>query len=108
MDQILVNKAFKNYNYISRYETIPYYFHTLDQKYVYGTAYQMKKDINFLQHTVETNETFDSISLTYYNTPLYYWVIMDYNNIQDPFIDLKKGDVLLIPTLSAIAFEVTK
>ena len=68
----------------------------------------MAKDTTFLIHKVVKNETFDSISLSYYNSPLYYWVIMDFNAIQDPFITLEEGLELKIPTLSAISFEVTK
>ena len=108
MSEILTDKSYKNYDYISRYENVPYYFNTLDKKYIYGTTYPMKKDASYLIHKVIRNETFDSISLTYYNTPLYYWVIMDYNDIQDPFTELIEGQELIIPTLSAISFEVTK
>ena len=108
MSEILTEKSYKTYNYISRYENVPYYFNTLDKKYFYGTSYPVKKDASFLTHKVQRNETFDSISLTYYNTPLYYWVIMDYNTIQDPFYELEEGMELVIPTLSAISFEVNK
>lgn len=106
MSQVLTEKNYKTYNYISRYANTPYYFHTIDKKYVYGTTYPMSKDITYLVHKVIKNETFDSISLTYYNTPLYYWVIMDFNDIQDPFTFLEEGQELRIPTLSAISFKV--
>lgn len=108
MAEILKNKSYKHYNYISRYEITPYYFHSLDNKYVYGTTYPMSKDISYLIHKVQKNDTFDSLSLKYYTTPLYYWVIMDYNNIQDPFTELQEGQELYIPTLTAVGFEVTK
>ena len=108
MDNILTDKTYKNYDYISRYASVPYYFNKLDQKYVYGTPYIMNKDITYLVHKVLKNDTPDSISLTYYNSPLYYWVILDYNDIQDPFAPLVVGSELKIPTLNAISFEVNK
>ena len=108
MKEILTNKTYKDYSYISRYANIPVYYNNLDNKYMYGTAYQLSDDNNYLLHKVRKNETFDSISLTYYNTPLYYWVIMDFNKFQDPFVNLEEGQELLIPTLSSIKFEVDK
>ena len=106
--EILIDKNYKSYDYISRYSNVPYYYNILDKKYVYGTAYQLSKDNSYLIHKVIKNETLDSISLTYYNSPLYFWIIMDYNDLQDPFCDLMEGTELKIPTLSNIAFEVNK
>lgn len=103
---VLTNKNYKTYNYISRYNNVPYYFNTLDQKYVYGTAYQLSQDNAYLLHKVKKNDSFDSLSLTYYNSPLYFWVIMDFNQIQDPFDFPEVGSELKIPTLSSIAFKV--
>jgi hypothetical protein len=72
---------------------------------MYGTAYPMDKSNTYLIHKVLKNETFDSISLTYYNTPLYYWVISDFNDIQDPFKPLRdKYETLKIPSISSIEF----
>ena len=108
MSEILTDKSYKNYDYISRYSSVPCYYHTIDKTHIYGTSYPIKKDASYLIHKTVRNDTFDSISLTYYNTPLYYWVIMDYNDIQDPFTELEEGRELVIPTLTGIAFEVTK
>lgn len=108
MSEILKDKSYKSYDYISRYVNVPTYFHTLDSKFIHGTSYHIKKDISYLAHKVRRGETFDSLSLAYYNSPLYYWVILDFNDIQDPFIELEEGSELRIPTLSAIAFEVNK
>lgn len=106
--EILKNKNYKSYDYISRYANVPEYYHSLDKKYLCGTAYQLSKDTSYLIHKVIKNDTLDSLSLTYYNSPLYFWVIMDFNNLQDPFLDLVEGSELRIPTLSAISFEVNK
>lgn len=104
--EILTDKNYKNYDYISRYNNVPYYYNTLDEKYIYSTAYQMSADNTYLIHKVKRGDTFDSLSLTYYNSPLYFWVIMDFNQIQDPFYDLEVNTELKIPTLSNIAFKV--
>ena len=105
---ILTDKQYKNYDYISRYANVPYYFNTLDKKYIYGTAYQLSDDNSYVLHKVLEGETFDSLSLTYYNSPLYYWVIMDFNQLQDPFQELNEGQELKIPTLANIAFNVSR
>ena len=106
--EVLKDKNYISYDYISRYANVPYYFNSLDEKYMYGTGYQLSKDNTYILHTVKRNESFDSLSLTYYNSPLYFWVIMDFNGLQDPFQTLKEGTQLKIPTLSSIAFEVDK
>ena len=105
MSEILTDKKFKSYNYISRYASSPVYYHTEDHKYVVGTTKRLSKDNTYVLHTVKRNDTFDSISFTYYNSPLYYWVIMDFNDILDPFTELTPGSTLRIPTLSSISFE---
>ena len=55
-------------------------------------------------HTVKNNETFDSIALYYYNSPLYFWVIMDFNDFQDPFEKPQVGSKLKIPNLASISY----
>ena len=34
----LTNKKYKDYSYMSRYNNFPYYWDTIDKKYVYGTT----------------------------------------------------------------------
>lgn len=69
---VLRDKQYKNYNYFSRYTSIPYYYHTEDKRYVYGTASAIKKDIIYALHEVKNSETYDSIALDYYNNPTYF------------------------------------
>ena len=76
----------------------------LDNKYVQGTTAQLDQNNTYVAHTVKYNDTYDTLSLFYYNTPLYFWVICDFNNIQDPFENPKVGTILKIPTLSNIKF----
>ena len=105
MKEILSNKTYKDYSYNCRYITVPEYFHNVDQKYVSGTTSHLIENNTYVYHTIKKNETLDSISLVYYNSPLYFWVIADFNKIQDPLIELTTGQKLKIPTLSNIQFE---
>lgn len=105
MTEILTNKNFKAYDYTCRYTPYPFYFNNLDQKYIYATTSQLIDDNTYVLHTIRRNDTLDSLALTYYNSPLYFWVIADFNKIQDPLAQLKEGDTLKIPTLSNIRFE---
>ena len=41
----------------------------------------------------------DLISDIFYSTPEYWWLIMLFNNITDPFEELNVGDRILIPKL---------
>jgi len=41
----------------------------------------------------------DLISDIFYNTPEYWWLILLYNNIDDPFEGLNVGDQIKIPKL---------
>ena len=102
----LINKAYKEYDRISRYSVFPYYYNQVDDKYIYGLTSNLKKDIgSFVVHIVKENDTLDSIALYYYNNPTYYWIIADFNSIQDPYEDLKIGSKLKVPTFSNIEFD---
>lgn len=103
---ILKDKKYKSYNYFSRYTSFPYYYHTLDRKYVYGIPTQINKDSVYTLYKVVRNDTLDSIALKMYNNPTFYWAIASFNNIIDPFKQLIEGTELKIPTLSDISFEV--
>ena len=102
---ILKDKAIKSYSYFSRYASFPYYYNTEDKKYVYGTTSQIKDTIPYTIHKVKINETFDTIALDYYNNPTFFWVICDFNKIQDPYTELVPGTTLKIPVLSDISYK---
>ena len=103
----ITNKTFKNYDRISRYSVFPYYYNRLDNKYMYGLTTHLKTDnVSYVNHYVKQGDTFDSIALYYYNNPTYYWVIMDFNKLQDPFKEPEVGTVLKIPTFSSIEFDI--
>lgn len=105
MREILSDKSYRTYGYTSRYASFPVYFHTIDSKYVYGTTSQLSDNVDYVLHTVSRGETYDSISLFYYNSPLYYWVVTDFNKIQDSIEPPKEGVKLKIPTLSSVVYE---
>lgn len=102
---VLKDKQYKNYDKLSRYTSFPTYYHTIDDKYVYGTTSKLKKDISYSLYRVKVNDTWDSIALEAYNNPVYYWIICDYNDVQDPFEEPKLGSYVRIPVLSLIQFE---
>ena len=105
--EILVNKKYKSYDKVSRYQVFPTYFHTIDNKNTYGiTSHLVTEGISFVSHTVKPQETLDSLALYYYNNPTYFWVIADFNRIRDPYSELEVGRILKIPTFSNITFDV--
>lgn len=59
----------------------------------------------YTSYVVKKNDTYDSISLAFYNTPLYFWAICDFNGINDPFVAPLEGASLNIPILSSIEFK---
>lgn len=103
---VLEDKQYKSYNYISRYSSFPFYYNKKDKKYIYGITNQLSKDNEIALHKVVDYDTLDSLSLHYYGRPDYYWVIADYNNIKDPYINLKdKYTSIMIPSLGSIQYE---
>lgn len=105
MPDYLKNKNYKSYENISRYASFPYYYHTKDDKYIYGITSHIDKDISYVVHKIKQGDTLDNLSLTYYGRPDYYWMIADYNDIQDPYEELFGNyEKLLIPTFTSITY----
>lgn len=86
----LTNKRYETYDYTSRYTPVPYFFDTKAKKDIYGIGEQMNTDSAFYSHKIAPGDTLDSLALTFYNNPTYWWVIAYFNLINDPFIDLQK------------------
>lgn len=106
MKSILAEKQYKDYNRVSRYSVFPYYYNRVDEKYIYGLTSQLKDtDTTYVNHTVVQGDTLDTLALYYFNNPTYYWVIADFNRIQDPYKDLTIGTVLRIPTFNNIEYD---
>lgn len=104
---VLNSKQTKQYDYVSRYYRFPFYYNSIDNKWVYGVTNQLNNKTEYVAHKVTPTDTLDNLALKYYGRPDYYWIIADFNRIQDPYIDLKlKFDVINIPSLSSIGYEV--
>ena len=103
---VLKNKSYKQYTKLSRYSPFPYYYHTLDKKYIYGKTAYLKDDTVYTTYTIQRNDTLDSLALKFYNNPTLYWIICSFNHIQDPYIELIEGEQLKIPSISNIEFDI--
>ena len=102
---VLTKKSYESGDYLYRYSTVPFYYHTIDEKYIYGLGSNMKKDTAYVLHKIKQGDTLDNLALEYYNNPTLYWVIAYFNNIWDVFIDLTDYFTeLKIPTITAIEF----
>ena len=77
----------------------------LDKKFEGSITGWLDNTTPYIEHTVKEFDTLDSLALYYYGNPVYYWIIADYNRIQDPFENLDAGLILKIPTFSSISFD---
>lgn len=103
----VTSKQYKDYDKISRYSVFPFYYNQPDGRYFYGITGQLRKEnTKYVAHKVVERDTLDTLALYYYGNPTYYWIIADYNDIQDPYKKLEPGRVLKIPTFSNITFDV--
>ena len=101
----LKDKKYASFDYVSRYASVPYYYHTVDNKEIYGLGKNMRKDISWVAHKVVSTDTLDKLALTYYNNPTYWWIIAYFNDIQDAFIKLSdKFTTLKIPDIRSLEF----
>lgn len=102
---ILKNKTYKKSQKLSRYSAFPIYYHSLDNKYILGTTSWLSENTKFTNYKIQRGDTLDLISLLYYSSAAYYWVIADFNRILDPYEELKEGSIIKIPVLSNIQYE---
>ena len=102
---VLKNKNYMQYDYISRYTGVPYYYNSEDQREIFGLSKNMIKNAKTITHKVKPADNLHSLALKYYNNPTYWWVIAYYNDIPDAFISLKdRYESLEIPNISTIKF----
>lgn len=102
--EVLTQKQYKTYSYLSRYSPFPIWYNNVDDKYVYSTTRQLNKNTPYIVHVTDDDLTLNELALYYYNNPTLYWVIADFNSIQDPFTIIKAGQKINIPTLSNISY----
>lgn len=74
------------------------------RKFLHDRRVFTKEDIGArsFEHTVVGQETFDSLADSFYDDQELWWLIADVNDFLFP-LDLKPGDVLLIPDKSVLA-----
>lgn len=101
---VLIDKTYKSYKRLSRYQNFPYFYNTQDNKYIYGTTANLDTSTAYVDYTVKPGDTLDFIALQNYNDPTKYWIIADFNRMQDPLVKLEVGTVLKIPSIGAIKF----
>lgn len=102
---VLKDARYLNYDRLSRYSEFPYYYNTLDDKYICGTTSYLNNTTNYVLYTVKDGDTFDSIALDSYGNPTYYWIVCSFNHIQDPFLVPSPGMQLKLPVMTDIEFE---
>lgn len=68
----LTNKQYKDYDYLSRYTSFPFYYNEGDRKYIYGVTSQLNQSITYVLHEIKVNETLDTLALDYYNNPTFF------------------------------------
>jgi hypothetical protein len=101
----LKNKIYTDFDYLSRYTNVPYYYDTLTGKEVFGIGTNLKTNSEFVTHQIKSNDTLNSLALKYYNNPTFWWIIAYFNDIQDSFKPLRdKYTTLKIPSISSIEF----
>ena len=103
---VLKDKSSRTYFYTSRYATLPYYYNTLDKKYMYGISKYLNTNTDYVLHNLVDSDSLDSLALKYYGRPDLFWVIADFNNLNDPYIRLvDKMSSIKIPALSGITWR---
>ena len=102
---VLRNKQYRTDTYISRYTPLPYYYHSIDDRYILSKDAWLDDSTPYKGHTIIQGDTLDSLALQYYNNPTYFWIICSYNHISDPYIDLIPGEIIKIPSLGNIKFK---
>lgn len=101
----LRNKNYANFDYLSRYTNVPYFYDSLRDREIFGIGTNMKNNTEYFTHKVQNNDTLHSLALKYYNNPTYWWIIAYFNDVQDSFIHLKdKYETLKIPNISSVEF----
>ena len=101
----LVDQNYKNYDKLSRYSYLPYFYNKNTNKYNFVTGAWLDNTTPYQNYVIQKNDTLDTLSLRAYGSPLYYWIIASFNRINDPFQELKEGIVIKIPSKSTIVFE---
>ena len=98
-------KSYKNYTYICRYESFPFFYDADRNRYYYGLTSRLNRNLSYVSYTVKPGDNYDSIALYHYGCSLYYWVICDFNDILDCLVPPVVGTVLKIPAINNLSFQ---
>ena len=60
-------RNFRQYDYISRYESFPYFYDDYNNRYYYGITANLNSDTPYAAYTVKTGDTYDSIAYDVYS-----------------------------------------
>ena len=102
---VLKDRQYRTYDYVSRYASFPTFYNTMDGKYVYGITNQLDTNVAYTEVKVIQGDTLESLSEEYYGRPDYYWIIADFNRITDPFRELFGWkETLRLPNVGSISF----
>ena len=101
----VIDKTYKTYTKLSRYNNFTYYYQSNDKKYIYGITSRLNDKTSYTNYLVKKNDTLDTLALYYYNNPTYFWIIADFNRISDPYKKLDENTYIKIPSFSSISFE---
>lgn len=104
MPDVLKNKQYKSYNKVSRYSNFPIYYNTVDNKYIYGITQYLNDTTSYSLYEVKEGDSYDSLALKFYGTPIFFWVICSFNHIQNPFDYPEVGTQLKIPVFSTLSY----
>lgn len=100
-------KLYKTYDYVSRYESFPYFYDERNNKYYYGLTSFLSTAGSYVLYEVKPGDSYDSIALDHYGCALFYWIICDYNKVFDAITPPTPGTQLRLPPLNSIVFEST-
>ena len=101
----LQQKAYRTYNYISRYSSFPYYYNTEDEKYIYGTTAYLDDSTPYTLYKVRRTDTSNNMALKFYNSPTFFWILCDFNRVQNPYEMPEVGTLIKVPALTNIKFN---
>lgn len=101
----LTNKQKITYSYTSRYSPFYCAYNKNDGKYMYFKTKYLNDETSYVLYKVNESDNLDYLANKYYGRPDLYWVIADFNRIQDAFIDLYANyKTIKIPTITDIEY----
>lgn len=56
----------------------------------------------FTIYEVKPKDTWTNLSFKFFNTYKLWWLLCKFNNVEDPFSELKQGDFIKVPTQQVV------